>query len=142
MRWNSSLICSQMPAPDQWYDLRILAGCFCLSRKWIEFDLKSSLGLCYKKWMVGLIGQGGGIYAPPLDSQPREVEGLDVGKVEALIPRSGVDSAGRNETGPASPRSPTVPSSLLALLRVRRCFFGTGRKSLHFISSRRRCRLV
>ena len=34
------------------------------------------------------------------------------------------------------------PTSLLALLRFRRCFFGTGRKSLHFILLWRSCRLA
>ena len=83
--------------------------------------------------------QGKVIYIP-LDPWSRGVKGVGVGNVEASIPRSGVDSVGRRATGSTSPGSSMESTSLLALLRFRRCFFGTGRKSLHFILLGRWCR--
>ena len=92
--------------------------------------------------MIGWTDQGK-VTCVPLDSWLREAKGVDiVGKVEALTPRSGVDSVGRDVTGSALPRSSMEPTSLLALLRFLRFFFGTGRKSFHFILLQRQCRLV
>ena len=99
--------------------------------------------------VIRRIFQGEVIYIP-FDSWPREVinndEALTMTKLdndEVPIPRSGADSVGRGPvTGLTSPRSSVKPTSLLALLRFLRCFFGTGRKSLHFISLRRWCRLA
>jgi hypothetical protein len=65
----------------------------------------------------------------PLDSWSREVRGLDVGKVEGLMARSGLDSERRGTTRPTSPGSAMGPTSLLASLRARLSFRGRRRRS-------------
>jgi hypothetical protein len=65
----------------------------------------------------------------PLDSWSREARGLDFGKVEGLIVRSGLDSVRRGTTRPTSPRSAMGPASPLASLRARRSFHGIQKRS-------------
>jgi len=52
-------------------------------------------------------------------SEPWGVKGPDVGKVEELIPRSGVDSVGRSTAGSTCIGSSMSLALLLALLRAR-----------------------
>jgi len=60
-----------------------------------------------RSWALPLAGAITYVVCIPLDSWSWEVKGLDVGKVEGPIPRSGVDPVGRSTT-----RSTSVGSSM------------------------------
>jgi len=75
-----------------------------------------------------------------LDPWSWVIEGLDIGEVEGLIPRSGVDSAWRGTTGTTRPASPVEPTSLPPSLRTRRSIGSGERRSRSPISWLDGCR--